>query len=448
MSQAARAPSRFRPMVFHMALLVPWVALVIGSFERITDNSYLWHIRAGQVQMDAGRVLTSDPFSFTAASEPWRTQSWLAELGYWWLQGDGSLAFTGLMVLIASVIAVAGLALIAYKYSGSVPATAIVILLTAVLFPRFMVPRPVLFSYPLFVLVSLAWDDRRSRWSVPFLFWIWASMHASFIVGIGYVVLRIIQKREWLALRIGVVACAATLVTAHGLGVADVLWDFFGARPYFAFISEWQTPNLLEADLLPVVVAIVLVVYGAIRGKMHTSALWIFAPFLALAFSAERAIATAWIALVPILAGSLEGLTARWARGFAPPVAIGFLALILVAPFAFTETVKIDAEQFPVAAADALLDVPTFHDDYTGGYLIWRWGPERLVFIDDRAELFRERVPESVSVRASRTDWRSIFQRDGIEQALLVRGEPLAGVLESDGWQTVYGDERFIVMRP
>ena len=43
-------------------------------------------LRAGELQLEIGRVLTTDPFSFTAGGEAWRTQSWLAELGYAWLE--------------------------------------------------------------------------------------------------------------------------------------------------------------------------------------------------------------------------------------------------------------------------------------------------------------------------------------------------------------------------
>ena len=54
-----------------------------------------------------------------------------------------------------------------------------------------------------------------------------------------------------------------------------------------------------------------------------------------------------------------------------------------------TESIK---ELLGAGRAERLADVPTFHDDSTGGYLIWAEGPERLVYIDDRAELYGERA--------------------------------------------------------
>jgi hypothetical protein len=91
--------------------------------------------------------------------------------------------------------------------------------------------------------------------------------------------------------------------------------------------------------------------------------------------------------------------------------------------------------------------VPTFHDDSAGGYLIWAEGPERLVYIDDRAELYGDRMAEYVEVRDLERDWEPVFERDGIEQALLKVDEELIGELEAAGWTATYEDEEYVVLR-
>ena len=70
MIETAAAPKPRRYSIAQLALLVPWVALVIDAFAPIRDNSFLWHIRAGELQVEAGEVLTSDPFSFTMQGAP------------------------------------------------------------------------------------------------------------------------------------------------------------------------------------------------------------------------------------------------------------------------------------------------------------------------------------------------------------------------------------------
>ena len=67
MTASAGAP-RGRVSVGHIALAVPIIAAVISGRIPVRDNSYLWHVRAGTLQIDLGRVLTEDPFSFTALS--------------------------------------------------------------------------------------------------------------------------------------------------------------------------------------------------------------------------------------------------------------------------------------------------------------------------------------------------------------------------------------------
>jgi hypothetical protein len=422
--------------------------MIISAFDLIGDNSFLWHVRAGTVQIRATEVLTADPFSFTEFGGAWITQSWLVELGYGWMESMVGIGFVGPMMLLAASLTMMGIGLIAHRRSHSVETTAMVVLLSTVLLLMFLVPRPALFSYPLFVAVILAWDQPRSRWTVPLLFWLWASMHGSFAIGLFYLALSVVASRDWRGFRVVLVSAVATLLTAHGWGVVSMLWGFAQAREYLALISEWMTPDLLSPGLLPLVVGILILILGGMRGNLGPRSFWIIAPFLVLSFSAERAVATAWIALLPLLAVSLKGWTVSYFQGFSPRVGLAALAVIIAIPFAFVESVELDETRFPVAAAASLQDLPTFSDDFAGGYLIWRFGPHRKVFIDDRAELYGERILEFVEVRAGREPWQPVFARDGIEQALLKVDEPMIMWLEADGWVATYEDETYVVLRP
>jgi hypothetical protein len=445
MSETAVAPSSsIRPTLFHMALLVPWVAIVINSFQLITDNSYLWHVRAGELQLDNGRVSTADPFSFTVAGEEWRTQSWLVELGYGWLESLYGLAFTGPMMLVVSTLCFVALGAVAYRSSKSVPGTALVIVLSAIIVPRFLVPRPALFGYLLFPLVVLAWERKSQRWAIPLLFWLWASIHGSFLIGLLYVSLRIIQQRDWSRVSPLLVSAGATLLTAHGFGVIEMVVSFLGANEYLGLMQEWRTPDLLQPDLVPFVLGIVLIVYGATRGRVVPSDLWIVVPFLFLALSSERSVGLAWIAVLPILARATAPEDVRRRRGFPIPAAVAFVVAIGVLPFLFVSSGRLDEERFPVAAAAHLDDVNTFHGDATGGYLIW--SEASRVFIDDRVELYGARMGEFVEVRAGYRDWKPVFERDGIVQVLLEVGEPLIADLQQGGWLERYADDNFVVL--
>jgi hypothetical protein len=41
-----------------------------------------------------------------------------------------------------------------------------------------------------------------------------------------------------------------------------------------------------------------------------------------------------------------------------------------------------------------------------------------------------------------------VFDRDGIGQALLKVTEPLVDDLEAAGWETVFEDDEYVVLRP
>jgi hypothetical protein len=449
MPPTADAPSQRRFAIAQLALIVPWIALVIDAWGPIVDNSFLWHIRAGELQASAGAVLQADPFSFTVAGAPWLTQSWLVEILYAWLEGLAELAFVPWMIIGISSLTFLAIGLVAYRFSGNATGSAFVLVLSTIALLSFMVPRPVLFSYLLMILVVLAWDVPRMRWSVPFLFWLWAAIHGSFAIGLAYIGLTALMKRQKTLVPPMVVSGVATLFTAHGLGVITFLLRFGETREALGAITEWRDPSLFEPVFLPIVGGVLFIVIGAFRGLILPKHLWVLVPFLLLAMTAVRAIPPAWIALIPLVSIALQGLTIGTTGRLRAPLAAVFGLAVFALPLLLIRESTLDDERFPVNAVEALTDVPTFHDDRTGGFLIWAEGPERQVYIDDRAELYGERLGEFVRVRTGEESWEPVFERDGIEQALLANSDSiLIEGIRSGGWSVVYADETFTVLRP
>lgn len=446
MTEAA-GPEWRRLSIAHLVLLVPWIALVIDAWDPLVDNSFLWHIRAGTLQNEFGAVLTADPFSFTMGGESWRTQSWLVELLYGWAESLTGLGFVPYMVLLVSGLTFVAIGLVAYGRSKSVPATGFVLILSVLALISFLVPRPVIFSYLLMALVVLAWERPKTLWSLPFLFWIWAAVHASFVIGLLYIGLSMVMNKEWRRIPTGIVAGLATLATAHGLGVVSFLLDFLESSEALRYLTEWRRPELLEPVFLPFLGGLVFVVIGAFRDRIYPHHLWLVVPLALLGMNSVRAIPPAWLALVPLVALSLSGLEIGSRSGLRRRLAAVFVVVVLVLPFLLAEDGTLSEERFPVEALARLDQAPTLHSDVVGGFLIWAEGPDRKVYIDDRAELYGDRMGEFVAVRSGRADWEPVFRRDGIEQALLAVEEHLVPELLDAGWVTVHEDEHFIILR-
>lgn len=438
----------------HLFLLLPWIAVVVAARQPIRDNSFLWHVRAGTLQLDAGEVLRTDPFSFTFGGSPWRTQSWLVDLLYGVLErqfGHGlawvswmNIAVFGLTLLIA--------ALVLWRSTRSVPATAAVLFLLGWLIVPYVNPRPVAFSYLLLVAL-MATLELRWRWAVPLLIWIWAALHGSFVLGIGLVVLEALRLRDRNWVRPIVLSALAASLTAHGLALWQVLARFSQSREALDLITEWQPPNLTNIATLPYAVFILLVLVGATRGVITPRDLWVVAPFLLFGLTSGRAVIVGALVISPFVVRALLDLApgpGRSERTDGPPPLVVMLvgAAIVVLPFFLSARAEIlDESRFPVAAAEFLAPVPTFHTDVDGGYLIYARWPEQPIFTDDRAELFGgEFFRAFVDARGAVPGWDDVFAQWEIEQVLLRTDDPLAGVLEArSDWSTVHRDTDHVV---
>jgi len=438
---------RWRPSVAHVALLLPWIMAVVASRLPMGDNSFLWHITAGRLQTEQGSVLTTDPFSFTFSGQPWRTQAWLADIGFDALDGWFGLGFVTPLVALSALIVFGFVLATAYRYSRSVEATALVGVLTAWLAAIFLNPRPVLFSYALLAVVVAAAGHHRLRWILPLVVWVWASVHGSFVLGLGYIVLDGLRRRDRRAAGEALVGTFAATLTAHGIGVWRVLLDFAGSRESLSMITEWRTPNITGVELVPFLIGIVLLLVGAIKGRLRMADLWIIVPFLAFGLAATRSVFPAWIPLAPLVAVAVSGLPRATRSRTALPAPLVVAALLVVSIPVVVPLEGGLSDRFPVEAAGALEADHVFHDDVVGGYLIYRFAGARQVFVDDRAELYDgEFFRDVIATRAGTPTWREVFDERDIEQALLRVDDGLVEALESEGWQRVYADDSFVVL--
>ncbi len=409
--------------LIRLAWLAPVTAILIALRRPTQDNSYLWHIQAGLRQIDLGSVLTKDPFSFTAGGRPWRTQSWLIELVYGWFERIRPLASADVVVGVAALILLGAVGLRLGKERGLMGPVGVLWVMWLTL--GYFTARPVFASLALLAVLTLIVDRRHLRWTIPLLFWVWASVHGGFVVGLGYMVLQGLRRGDRRLYQDAAVGAVAATLTAHGWGVWEILLSFAHSSSNLDLILEWLPPDFVSIALIPFLVGIVGLLVLALRQKMTNRDLFVVIPFLVFAFTANRAVSLAAIALVAFLFPRNQIRLGR--ASLAQPVAWSVVALMAVLPFLVNVEPDSFEQHFPVAAARHLEPVRTFHDDSAGGYLIYQGFP--YIFVDDRAELYGDVFKEFVDTRAGRPGWEEVFQKYDLQQALLNPDDPLVSLL-------------------
>jgi hypothetical protein len=447
-----RRPLLSRIRVVHALPLVPLFLVALFASGPIGDNSFLWHVRAGAEQFDAGRVLTSDVFSFTEIGSAWRTQSWLAELLYNGMDSvsPDSLVWASWLALFGALLTLLFVGIAVYRSTPSPLTTGLALVAAVWLIGPFVQPRPVIFSFVfLAALVVVLQNKDRVLWLVVPIIWIWAAFHGSWVIGGLLIVLEWGRTGDRRIFNAGIAALLSSLATAHGFGTWIVVADFLGAREALALMSEWRVPNFGSPAQMPYLLVILGVVVAAVRGKLTMRDLIVVVPFMFLGMTARRTVVPATIVLASWAALAIPPF--KVPRSDSSPVLAG-IVVAAIAVLGLTPMLKaegeLDAVRFPSDdVVERLNGTNPFYDDGVGGFLIYEQWPDRLVWIDDRAELHgAERLSELR--RAVEGQYEDVFDRYGFDAALTKPDWALTDRLKADGWVVDYETDEFLVLLP
>lgn len=442
---------RLRPL--HIAFLIPWMVVVVAARLPLRDNSFLWHVEVGRLQLEAGTVLTQDPLSFTFAEAPWRTQSWLIELLYAWSDARIGLEHAAWIIGVFGVLFAVAIGTLIWLQTRSVLAATVALALSSWVMAPFLNPRPVIASYLLLALAYIAAERPRLRWVLVPMAWVWASVHASYILGIALVgVVRFRQRRYREAFVDAAAMLAVSFLTAHGWGAVDFLVGFVANRDALSLLTEWSTPNFLSLPFLPILGLLLALIVAGMRDRLHSSQFWVLAFGLVVLFSASRSVLLGWLILIPLAAQALSDADdARWiGRGSSGLGAVGWaLAIVVIAlPLVLPIAPGFEESRFPIGVlADVDTAQHTYHDDVTGGFLAYALGDEFRLFVDDRAELYgAEFFEDLVETRSGTPTWHDVFDRYSITQAIVRIDDGLLRELRTAGWFEVAEDEGFVLL--
>ena len=447
-------------------------ALVFAAATYSRADADLWgHLRYGLDALEAGRLTSVDPYSFTQ-DRPWINHEWMSEVQTavaWWLGG-----VAGLVLLKAALVfgafwlmwdALRGaalgvrLALMLFAAVGTVHITSAV--------------RPQAWTFLAFGLLCHALAFRRldhRRW-LPVLFALWANVHGGWVVGLGVLGVWAAAeslhdrdaRRQWLWL--APISALATVATPYGWR----LWEFLltTVRPERS-IEEWQPIFTKDAGFWgPWVVAVMLGVW-AVR-SLRVRRLPVMAVLLMLAWSSFRVMRIGSLFVEASVIFLAPAVIARWpaclpvlpvSRSRAEPLVAGYLfaaagaAAIWIGLHTLT-CLPFGGPWAPEMAPVRLLSaapagrVVTFFD--WGQYALWHLGPRLAVSMDGRRETVYTdaRLREHDAIVLGEPEGLETLARWRAEYVWLpARSTATRDWLVANGYRLVYSsDESFVAVR-
>ena len=421
----------------------------------------LWlHRRAGAHISESGQLVGPDPWA-QFATAPYMATQWLPEVA-------ASLVFDafgtgGMLWLRSSIVVLIALVVFDLSRRESGPGAAAFATIACLLASTpSLNPRPQLLSFLFFAVTVAAWRstarDRRPRWWLVPLHWVWACSHGLWMFGIAIAALTLLalllqrqgrpSRHETLRLA-GLIAACTAAVAVTPLGPQLLLAPFRVADNASWVADEWQrTPLGIPASIVGLTMLVATV--GLWLARRSVPSLWEMSH---LAFAAclflwmWRLVPLAVILAAPLLASAVStratrarhGTPRRRIAGVAAVTALFGATVVSLGPAGET------ASRYPadMRAVDAALDCldagdVVFNDFGLSGWLLWRH-PELAPVADLRAEIYpRGHLQRYIDAEEHGIEVQRFINDTGAAVALLEPKDPLVeSVSHTLGWETI-----------
>ncbi len=498
-------PAWFVPSVADLVFLaVLLAALRLGRTALLNDPGTPWHIRVGELVWQSGPP-HEDQFSFTRAGEPWISQAWLCDAALAVIYERWS--WSGLVTAAALVLAWTYRTLFrtVLASGANVAWAAGLTLLAAGCGAAHWLVRSHLLSLLLFLL-TWNWclqyhrNGRRGIWAIPLVVVLWCNVHGGFLAGLIVVGCSLVgeaitaaraaasRRRVLGCASVLVFACLATLVNPYGWKLHEHLRAILFSSHIRDLIDEWRSPDFQAADSRPLeaMLLLSLILLATGRRRLTLFSLLHLVVWLHFGLQAIRQVALAAIVAAPVLGeltpefgaslrdqigrlGSgrwLDSLARRaneWTaeeRAARWPIWSTVISILLAAATVLRLSVpalgigaaRLSEVRWPIRAVEELNrhpgTGPVFNDLNWGGYLILQSDPPRLVFVDDRFELYgREFLVAYLDALQYGPAWHALAARHQFEFVLVRPGLPLERLLrESSDWETLHADDTAVLL--
>jgi hypothetical protein len=461
------------PLVGRAAVgLVLGLALVKG-LSPFSEPDVWWHLRVGELIRSGSGLTYTDP-SAALAARPYVATQWLPEAvtsAAYDLGGTGAVLW---LRAAAIVLLVAGVYWACRRTAGRLP-SAVVAGLTLIGAGGGLNPRPQLVSFVLFAVTVHAWcgmvQDRRPRWWLVPLFWVWACSHGlwAFGLAVGAVLLAASiadpdtrPSRREVGRLAGLWGACLAAVAATPLGPQLLLTPLQVAGNASMIAEEWRATPLNNVFS-----------WAALTMVAGTAVLWAVRParrpwwqLALLGFGAAcvlwmwRLVPLGCIAVAPLLAGALQESIASRREPVGPrerrSLVVGVVALLAVAAVAATGPTASTAQRYPgglrpvdAALADLPAGTVVMADFGISGWLLHEH-PALTPVADLRGEIYsRAHLKAYADTLTARPGWSQFVESTGATAAVLGTDSALADALRNrSGWTVRATTDDFIVLTP
>jgi len=306
-------------------LLALFVPFVFPASTPIIGDDIWWLLKSGEIIVETGQPLVSDPFNFSPHTPQLVNAQWLAEIVFYVPTRYVGLESVPFITAMATTIAFGLVLYLAWKRAGDIRVAAwCTMLATAVGFPAFL-PRAQTLGLPLFMatytLLTVGASNAKNVLLLAGTTALWANLHGSFLLAVGLTVLVLVGEtaevalaRGWPGVRrnarvrflcaAGAAQSLATLATPHGVDIFRYVLQVSGHGTVRSIIAEWWPTSIqgLTGTLFFAAVMTLLVVMKHSERPLRTVDLLLLLAFTFLALQAVRNVVWWGLIIAPILA--------------------------------------------------------------------------------------------------------------------------------------------------
>jgi hypothetical protein len=470
--------------------IVLFLGLFLMTLRPIADPDFWWHLKTGQLIVQAHAIPHADPFSFTKLNGVWITHEWLSELLIFGLFRLGGFS---LLVIFFSML-ITGAFLITYlrcPVNTRPYISGFILIFGAISTAPTWGVRPQMISLLITSLFLFLLDGYRKEGKLtfllplPFLTLVWVNLHAGYLLGLALIgiyiagslieifVAEFINKSKVLERPtlnsvlvlcgcLGI-CCLASLANPNGVNLLIYPFQTLVSPSMQQFIQEWFSPDFHQLIWQPFAFLILaLIGVGMLSKKSIPPTNILLAILLGYAaLHSMRNIPLFVIIVIPILSEQVSSMvhipldsrpTGKIFSYLVPILVLCIMALINLRFIQVRQAQpRTETENFPQAAADwILVNRPSgnlFNSYGWGGYLIWKLYPTYRVYIDGRADVYGDQfIYQYMTIYRAEPGWEDKLEAQNIRTVIVEPDSPLSNVLgNSLAWHIAYEDKSSVI---